>query len=64
MLALDVMRSQVPKIHTWDLTIDSMIDIYNYDIIRTQLLFCEILKDSARNNFDEKTYKEVVLSSM
>lgn len=55
------MRSQVPKIHTWDLTMHLMIDIYNYDI-RTQALFCAILKDSARNNFDEKTYKKVVLS--
>lgn len=55
------MRSQVPKIHTWDLTIHLMIDIYNYDI-RTQALFCAILKGIARNNFDEKMYKEVVLS--
>lgn len=28
------------------------------------LCFCAILKDSARNNFDEETQKEAVLPSM
>lgn len=41
-----------------------MIDIYNYHFISTQVLFCAILEDSASNNFDKKTYKEVVSSSI